>query len=310
MRRLSISAALLVAIATTTYSAEEVKSTQATAPKATTEAPQKASESTKKMTTISDLNSYLEASFKANKLESKGTIAYCTNTKSLYAIAKPIISADPISQNARDAFVACSLSTERSVAVFNNKRKMLDIISLQDSIIESLNERIAKMASLYESEKSKLKADLDDERAKAKKLRDEADKKFSELQSSLIQVSNDARGTIISMSDILFAVGKADLTPDLKTSLAKISGILMVFKTSNVIVEGHTDNSGSEEFNMTLSQKRAENVMNFMVEQGVAASRLTAKGYGLTKPIAENDTPEGRAKNRRVDLVIQDKKSD
>jgi outer membrane protein OmpA-like peptidoglycan-associated protein len=110
------------------------------------------------------------------------------------------------------------------------------------------------------------------------------------------------------MSDILFKVNKADLTPDLKTSLAKIAGILLVFKTSNVIVEGHTDNQGAAEYNQKLSERRAENVMNFLIEQGVGQDRLTAVGYGLTKPIADNSTKEGRQKNRRVDLIVQEKK--
>ncbi|MBD3320601.1 MAG: OmpA family protein [Chitinivibrionales bacterium] len=151
-------------------------------------------------------------------------------------------------------------------------------------------------------------ADLDAEKAKARKLREEAEKKFSELQSALIQVSKDARGTIISMSDILFKIGKADLTPDLKTNLAKIAGILTVFKNSKVIVEGHTDNQGSEEYNQRLSEDRAENVMNFLIEQGVEPHRLTAIGYAFHRPIASNETAEGRKKNRRVDLVVQEQK--
>ena len=144
---------------------------------------------------------------------------------------------------------------------------------------------------------NKLKSDIE-------AMKSEADKKFKELQSSLIQVTNDARGTIISMSDILFETGKANLTADLKTSLAKIAGILLVFKTSRVIVEGHTDNVGSEEYNQGLSERRAENVMNFLIEQGVTPSRLTAIGYGFSRPISDNETSEGRAKNRRTQFRI------
>ncbi|MFW5960472.1 MAG: OmpA family protein, partial [Chitinivibrionales bacterium] len=130
------------------------------------------------------------------------------------------------------------------------------------------------------------------------------------LQSSLIKVSKDARGTIISMSDILFETGKAALTPKLETNLAKIAGILAVFKNSNVLIEGHTDNTGSDEFNKVLSEKRAESVKEFMIEQGVAEKRLTAEGYGFSRPVADNSTKEGRAKNRRVDLIVQDIKPD
>ena len=148
---------------------------------------------------------------------------------------------------------------------------------------------------------------LDEERAKAEQRQKDAMNKLNELQSKLIQVSKDARGIILSMSDILFDVNQATLKSDLKTSLAKVAGILSVYQQFNVSIEGNTDNTGSEEFNMKLSEQRATNVMNFLIEQGIDAGRLTAKGLGMTMPIADNSTKEGRQKNRRVDLVIQDK---
>jgi outer membrane protein OmpA-like peptidoglycan-associated protein len=136
---------------------------------------------------------------------------------------------------------------------------------------------------------------------------EEAKNKLNDLQSKLIQVTQDARGIILSMSDILFDVNKASLKGDLKTSLAKVAGILSVYQELNVSVEGHTDNTGSEEHNLKLSEQRAQNVLDFLVAQGIEASRLTSKGYGMTLPIADNKTKEGRQKNRRVDLVIKDK---
>jgi outer membrane protein OmpA-like peptidoglycan-associated protein len=112
------------------------------------------------------------------------------------------------------------------------------------------------------------------------------------------------------MSDILFDVGKATLTTDLKTSLAKIAGILTIYKDANVLVEGHTDNVGGEDYNQKLSEKRAQNVMAFMVNPGgIAQARLSSQGHGFSKPIADNATKEGRQKNRRVDLVVMDRKS-
>jgi len=135
----------------------------------------------------------------------------------------------------------------------------------------------------------------------------DAQRRFDELQSNLLSVSRDARGTIISMSDILFESGKATLKPSLKESLAKIAGILIVYKEPKLVVEGHTDNVGAKEYNQKLSEDRASAVLGYLVEQGVAAERLTAVGHGFDKPIADNATNEGKAKNRRVDLVIQDK---
>jgi outer membrane protein OmpA-like peptidoglycan-associated protein len=211
---------------------------------------------------------------------------------------------------------ACSLLTEAAVVQMKiaANRRLLDSLNAKNTAVaEDLSVVYDNISEFEHSRASELKAELgdkqrklDEERRKAEALRAEAEKKFSQLRSALIQVSSDARGTIISMSDILFETNKANLTADLKTSLAKIAGILIVFKNSHVIVEGHTDNTGTEEYNQKLSEARAENVMNFLIEQGVAADRLNAVGYGLTKPIADNETKEGRQKNRRVDLIVQE----
>ena len=172
-----------------------------------------------------------------------------------------------------------------------------------EAIQEQIGEARSGKVSDLEAEKQAIKAQKD----KLEASKQEAMDKLNALQSQMIQVTKDARGIILSMSDILFDVGRATLKTDLMTSLAKIAGILSVYQQFDVSIEGNTDNTGSEEFNMTLSQQRAENVMNFLVEQGIAETRLTAKGLGMTMPIADNSTKEGRQKNRRVDLVITDR---
>ena len=142
------------------------------------------------------------------------------------------------------------------------------------------------------------------ENEKNRKLREEAEQRFKSLESQLIKVRKDARGIIISMSDLLFGFDKADLTADLKTSLAKIAGILSVYTRCRVAVEGHTDNIGTEAYNKDLSTRRAKNVKDYLVAQSVAENRLSFAGYGFRRPVATNSTKEGRAKNRRVDLVV------
>ncbi|MBO7501553.1 MAG: OmpA family protein [Fibrobacterales bacterium] len=143
-------------------------------------------------------------------------------------------------------------------------------------------------------------------RAEALRHQEEARKQLDKLQSKLIQVTKDARGIILSMSDILFETNKADLTQDLQNNLAKIAGILTVYGESRITVEGHTDNKGTAEYNQGLSERRAENVRAFLVKSGIDEGRLSAVGYGMTRPVADNSTAEGRQKNRRVDLVIAD----
>lgn len=191
-----------------------------------------------------------------------------------------------------------------------NQEKFQAEAAAQEAALKAAGEREADLQKKLAAEKAALEAEkkaLAEERAKAEARQAEAMNKLNELQSKLIQVSKDARGIILSMSDILFDVNQATLKSDLKTSLAKVAGILSVYQQFNVSIEGNTDNTGSEEFNMKLSEQRATNVMNFLIEQGIDAGRLTAKGLGMTMPIADNSTKEGRQKNRRVDLVIQDK---
>ena len=191
-----------------------------------------------------------------------------------------------------------------------NRDKFLAEAAEREAALKAAGEREADLQKKLEAEHAALEAEkkaLAEERAKAEARQKEAMNKLNELQSKLIQVSQDARGIILSMSDILFDVDKATLKQDLKTSLAKVAGILTVYQQFNVSIEGNTDNTGSADHNMKLSQQRADNVKNFLVEQGIDAGRLSAKGLGMTMPIADNSTKEGRQKNRRVDLVIQDK---
>lgn len=191
-----------------------------------------------------------------------------------------------------------------------NQEKFQAEAAAQQAALKAAGKREADLQKQQADLQKQLEAEkkaLAEERAKAEARQAEAMNKLNELQSKLIQVTKDARGIILSMSDILFDVNKATLKADLKTSLAKVAGILSVYQQFNVSIEGNTDNTGSAEHNMKLSQQRADNVKNFLVEQGIDAGRLTAKGLGMTVPIADNKTKEGRQKNRRVDLVIQDK---
>ena len=191
-----------------------------------------------------------------------------------------------------------------------NQEKFQAEAAAQEAALKAASEREANLQKQQADLQKQLEAEkkaLAEERAKAEARQQEAMNKLNELQSQMIQVTKDARGIILSMSDILFDVNKATLKQDLKTSLAKVAGILSVYQQFNVSIEGNTDNTGSAEHNMKLSQQRADNVKKFLVEQGIDEGRLTAKGLGMTMPVADNSTKEGRQKNRRVDLVIQDR---
>jgi outer membrane protein OmpA-like peptidoglycan-associated protein len=149
------------------------------------------------------------------------------------------------------------------------------------------------------------------EAAKARDAAAKAEAEKAQLRAQLLQQFNavlqtrdTARGLIVNMSDVLFDTGSADLKPGAREKLAKISGILLAHPGLSLQIEGHTDNVGSDEFNMNLSGRRADSVRDYLAQEGVGASSMTTKGFGKTQPVATNDTAEGRQRNRRVELVV------
>jgi outer membrane protein OmpA-like peptidoglycan-associated protein len=122
--------------------------------------------------------------------------------------------------------------------------------------------------------------------------------------NAVLQTQDTARGLIVNMSDVLFDFGKYTLKPAAREKLAKISGIVLAHPGLMLQIEGYTDSVGSDEVNQQLSERRADTVRDFLIEQGVAGSSVTAQGFGKANPVASNDTAEGRQKNRRVQLVV------
>ena len=122
--------------------------------------------------------------------------------------------------------------------------------------------------------------------------------------SQVLATQETARGLIVNLSDVLFDTGKYTLKPDAREKLAKVSGILLAYPDLKVQVEGYTDNVGSEQYNLTLSQQRGDAVRDYLISQGVAAANTTATGYGMSSPVADNSTAAGRAQNRRVNMVV------
>jgi hypothetical protein len=103
---------------------------------------------------------------------------------------------------------------------------------------------------------------------------------------------------------VLFDFNKYTLKPEAREKLAKVSGILLAYPGLKLQVEGYTDNIGSDEYNQKLSEQRADGVKDYLVSQSVADANVTAQGFGKTHFVADNSTNEGRAQNRRVELVV------
>jgi outer membrane protein OmpA-like peptidoglycan-associated protein len=147
--------------------------------------------------------------------------------------------------------------------------------------------------------------------AQSENLRQQAENEKQELRARLLQQLNSilatrdsARGLIANMSDVLFRSGSFELLPGARERLAKVSGIVLAYPSLHVAIEGHTDSVGSDDYNQQLSERRAQAVRDYFVQQGIASINVEAHGYGKTEPIATNDTPEGRQQNRRVELIL------
>lgn len=149
-----------------------------------------------------------------------------------------------------------------------------------------------------------------------KRTRDELSRAQSEMKDALgqlkdlksSQVKQDERGTVITLSgNVLFQQGKTALLPAARSGLNDLAQALIKGKAETIVIEGHTDSTGSKKRNAQVSQGRAESVLGYLASKGISASKMKAVGRGPEAPIAPNTTAEGRATNRRVEIVIQGK---
>lgn len=131
-------------------------------------------------------------------------------------------------------------------------------------------------------------------------------KRMQERLSDLSSVKVDERGTIVMLAgSVLFVSNRSTLLPSAKTRLGEVSAALMEAKERNIRIESHTDSQGSDRASMTLSRRRAEAVRTYLVSRGYEPERVRAQGMGKAQPIASNDDAEGRANNRRVEIVVE-----
>ena len=167
-----------------------------------------------------------------------------------------------------------------------------------------------------EAEKAQAEAQAKQQEAQAqaereKEAAEKAEREKQELRATLLaqfnrilETRDSPRGLVVNLGDVLFATAKYDLRPEARERLAKLSGIVLAHPGLNLTVEGHTDNVGSDAFNQTLSEQRAQSVRQYLIDQGLDAGTITAQGFGKTMPVADNSTAEGRQKNRRVEIIV------
>ncbi len=120
----------------------------------------------------------------------------------------------------------------------------------------------------------------------------------------VLPTTDTPRGLVVNVGDVLFDTGKADLQPAARIALARLSGILSNYPSLRLSIEGHTDSTGTTDFNQKLSEKRAETVRAYVIDQRLAPESITVTGLGESNPAADNTSVAGRQRNRRVEIVI------
>jgi outer membrane protein OmpA-like peptidoglycan-associated protein len=189
----------------------------------------------------------------------------------------------------------------------------VDLIAQRDKVRLDARTREADLAS---SKVASARADSAEQKAQADAARNQADaaqaaalsaqQQAEELQRQIdtLQAKVTDRGIVLTLGDVLFATARADLTSGANSNLDKLVAFLNKYPDRTVNIEGYTDSVGGEDYNLGLSQRRADSVRSYLVSQGVGSGRLVASGKGMSSPVAGNDTATGRQQNRRVEVVI------
>lgn len=157
------------------------------------------------------------------------------------------------------------------------------------------NERAAAQAAQADAERARREAE-------------EALRRAQELASRVadLEAAQTERGLVLTLGDVLFDVGRSELKPGSMRAIDQLASFLAEYPNRNVLIEGFTDSSGSDETNLALSQRRSDAVRTALLQRGVAANRVNTVGYGESYPRATNDTAAGRQLNRRVEVIISD----
>lgn len=241
----------------------------------------------------------------ANQKAPEGAIAARKSLSELEAnpdlARRAPVAIDAAREAVKKAEVPMSDKTLSKHLVFMAERKV-DIAWAQAKTryLEDQREKLSDQKNLERL--SARTREVDDLRAQV----DEAKQDSEALKHQLEELNAKAtdRGLVMTLGDVLFETGKSQLKNHAADNLVKLSSFLQKYPDYTLIIEGHTDSVGSEDSNMSLSQRRAEAVRSYLVTQGISATRLTTVGKGEGSPVASNDSISGRQMNRRVEVII------
>jgi outer membrane protein OmpA-like peptidoglycan-associated protein len=220
------------------------------------------------------------------------------------AEAERVATQDAEQQRAAAAAAAATAAAEAKQKQDEAARQQMEIQKLQAerdaaqqtaAAAQADAARQAALQSEKEAQAAAAKAELEKQQLRAALL---------DQFNRVLPTTDTPRGLKVNMADVLFATAKYDLQPPAREALAKLSGIVLAHPGLRLAIEGYTDSTGTEAFNQTLSEQRANSVRDYLVQQGLDPTSVSATGFGQSNPTASNDTSAGRQLNRRVEIII------
>jgi outer membrane protein OmpA-like peptidoglycan-associated protein len=200
-----------------------------------------------------------------------------------------------IAQEREAAAAKAKAEAEAKAAAEAAQAKRISDSEAAEAKQKSDAEIAAKEEKIRQAEEQKKAAEREKQQLRAKLL---------EQFNRVLPTTDTGRGLVVNMGDVLFDTGKSDLRSEAREALAKLTGIVLNYPSLHLTIEGHTDSTGGAELNQVLSEKRADSVRDYLVGQGLDTSSLSAQGLGMSDPVADNSTAQGRQKNRRVEIIV------
>lgn len=241
------------------------------------------------------------------------------NPADLHTAAEALAAAESSLENDGDTVATRDLAyiAERKVQIANARASTTQANAAEQKAISGMHaarDNQAKVATAQLGQANKQLEMQGQELASERVSRAEAEKRAAQAAADLAKfasIKQEPRGMVITLSGgVLFTSGKSDLLPTAQVKLNSVAEALsQQDPDSKIVVEGHTDSQGAVAYNNDLSQRRALVVRDYLVSRGIASDRVTSQGFGSSRSVADNASPEGRANNRRVEIVIGPKTS-
>ncbi len=197
-----------------------------------------------------------------------------------------------------------ALIAEQRSTLLQHKASINDGKLMRTNVQMELRASEAQAAKLQAEELAAHSAALEQEVMQREQRLQKQLAELAELKA--LQAKNSDRGMVLTLGDVLFDINESTLKPAAQQNLLQVAAFLKKYPDRTLVIEGHTDNTGDEQYNMSLSSERAITVKTVLANQGIDSSRIIARGLGETSPVASNASSAGRQRNRRVDLIFAD----